>query len=117
MAVAEVLNFSEKTHRTAVLACRFELNSWDIVMMQMKEQEIRRQFRAAVNIQNKQYKLLKEQLLTRTSKAEQKAMLAKLKEEQDRRLSMLSDQYEQSISEVKQHQHVSIECMIHMSAH
>jgi len=86
-------------------------------MMQMKEQEIRRQFRAAVNIQNKQYKLLKEQLLTRTSKAEQKAMLAKLKEEQDRRLSMLSDQYEQSISEVKQHQHVSIECMIHMSAH
>jgi len=73
----------------------------------MKEQEIRRQFRAAVNIQNKQYKLLKEQLMTRTSKADQKAMLAKLKEEQDRRLSMLSDQYEQSISEVKQHQHVS----------
>ena len=78
-------------------------------MLQMKEQEIRRQFRAAVNIQNKQYKLLKEQLLTRTSKADQKAMLAKLKEEQDRRLSMLSDQYEQSISEVKQHQHVSVE--------
>jgi len=76
----------------------------------MKEQEIRRQFRAAVNIQNKQYKLLKEQLLTRTSKADQKAMLAKLKEEQDRRLSMLSDQYEQSISEVKQHQHVSEKC-------
>jgi len=75
--------------------------------IQMKEQEIRRQFRAAVNIQNKQYKILKEQLLTRTSKADQKAMLAKLKEEQDRRLSMLSDQYEQSISEVKQHQHVS----------
>jgi len=77
----------------------------------MKEQEIRRQFRAAVNIQNKQYKILKEQLLTRTSKADQKAMLAKLKEEQDRRLSMLSDQYEQSIAEVKQHQHVSMECM------
>ena len=83
----------------------------------MKEQEIRRQFRAAVNIQNKQYKILKEQLLTRTSKADQKAMLAKLKEEQDRRLSMLSDQYEQSISEVKQHQHVSIECMVCRSAH
>jgi len=79
-------------------------------MSQMKEQEIRRQFRAAVNIQNKQYKLLKEQLLTRTSKADQKALLAKLKEEQDRRLSMLSDQYEQSISEVKQHQHVSYHC-------
>jgi len=78
----------------------------------MKEQEIRRQFRAAVNIQNKQYKLLKEQLLTRTSKADQKAMLAKLKEEQDRRLSMLSDQYEQSISEVKQHQHVSVDCRV-----
>ena len=74
----------------------------------MKEQDIRRQFRAAVNIQNKQYKILKEQLMTRTSKADQKAMLAKLKEEQDRRLSMLSDQYEQSISEVKQHQHVSV---------
>ena len=80
--------------------------------LQMKEQEIRRQFRAAVNIQNKQYKLLKEQLLTRTSKADQKAMLAKLKEEQDRRLSMLSDQYEQSISEVKQHQHVIEQCTV-----
>lgn len=76
----------------------------------MKEQDIRRQFRAAVNIQNKQYKLLKEQLMTRTSKADQKSMIAKLKEEQDRRLSMLSEQYEQSIAEVKQHQHVSVNC-------
>jgi len=86
-------------------------------MSQMKEQEIRRQFRAAVNIQNKQYKLLKEQLLTRTSKADQKALLAKLKEEQDRRLSMLSDQYEQSISEVKQHQHVGYHCFIISACH
>lgn len=75
--------------------------------MQAKEQEIRRQYRDAIKTQMKQYKLLKEQLLTKTSKADQKALLAKLKEDQDRRVAMLSEQYEHSISEVAKHQNVS----------
>jgi len=73
----------------------------------MKEQEIRRQFRDAVRTQEKQYKLLKETVSVRTPKTEQKAVFAKLKEDQVRRMAMLGSQYEHSIDEVTQHQNVS----------
>jgi len=46
--------------------------------------------------------------MRRTSKAEQKAMLAKLKEDQDRRVAMLCEQYEHSITEVRKHQNVCV---------
>ena len=73
----------------------------------MKEQEIRRQFRNAVKIQEKQYKILKEHKMQQTLKADQKALLSKLKDDQMRRLAMLADQYEQSINEVMTHQNVN----------
>jgi len=85
----------------------FSLTPW-----QVKEQEIRRQFRDAVRTQNKQYKLLKETISLKTPKAEQKAVLAKLKDDQMRRMAMLGDQYEHSIAEVMQHQNVSNDCYI-----
>jgi len=73
----------------------------------VKEQEIKRQFRDAVKIQQKQYKVLRDTELAKITKAEQKDVVKKLKEDQMRRLAMLSQQYDSSISEMVEHQNVS----------
>lgn len=51
--------------------------------------------------------MLKNQVLGTTSKDEQKTVIKKLKDEQRRKLALLGDQYEQSISEMLQKQSVS----------
>lgn len=51
--------------------------------------------------------MLKNQVLSTTSKEEQKAVIKKLKEEQRRKLALLGDQYEQSISDMLTKQSVS----------
>lgn len=79
-----------------------------LVNLQLQESEIRRQFRDAVKIQEKQYKLLKETMIIKTpNKDEQKAILAKLKDDQARRIAMLGLQYETTIEEAKRHRNVS----------
>ncbi len=74
---------------------------------QQKELQIKSQFHATVKIQQKQYKALKEQILQKTPKHEQKAVIKKLKEEQIRKVAMLGEQYQGSISEMMQQQNVS----------
>lgn len=70
--------------------------------------QIRKQFRETCKIQTRQYKALKAQVLSTTSKEEQKTVIKKLKEEQRRKLALLGDQYEQSIAEMLQKQSVNI---------
>jgi hypothetical protein len=65
----------------------------------------------------KQYKILKEHCMRRTSKPEQKAMLTKLKEDQDRRVAMLAEQYNHSMSEVRKHQTVSFISFLYDEMH
>lgn len=78
--------------------------------VKLQESEIRRQFRDAVKIQEKQYKLLKETMISRTpNKEEQKSILAKLKDDQARRIAMLGLQYEQTIEEAKRHRNVTLD--------
>jgi len=69
--------------------------------------QIRKQFRETCKTQTRQYKVLKNQVLSTTSKEEQKAVIKKLKEEQRRKLALLGDQYEQSIADMLQKQSVS----------
>lgn len=69
--------------------------------------QIRKQFRETCKIQTRQYKALKAQILSSTSKDEQKTVIKKLKEEQRRKLALLGDQYEQSIAEMLQKQSVN----------
>ena len=76
-------------------------------LFQQKEQQIQRQFHDTVKIQQKQYKALKEQILQNTPKHEQKAIIKKLKEEQMRKVAMLGEQYQGSISEMMQQQNVT----------
>ena len=76
--------------------------------LQAKEIQIRKQFNEAVKTQQRQYKALKEHILQNTPKAEQKAVVKKLKEEQVRKLAALGDQYEASIAEMLQQQNVGI---------
>lgn len=77
-------------------------------IFQQKELQIRKQFHEAVETQRKQYKVLKDHVLANTPKNEQKAVAKKLKEEQVRKLNLLGEQYEASISEMLQQQNVSI---------
>lgn len=77
------------------------------MLSQQKELLIRRQFHEAVKTQQKQYKALKDHIVTTTPKNEVKAVAKKLKEEQMRKLAILGEQYEQSIAEMLQQQNVS----------
>lgn len=76
--------------------------------MQLKETQIRRQFNEAVKIQQKQYKALLAQRLQGLTKADQKELGQKLKDEQMRRVQNLGRQYEERISEMMEQQNVSI---------
>ncbi|GFO29630.1 serine/threonine-protein kinase tao1 [Plakobranchus ocellatus] len=77
--------------------------------LRAKEIQIRKQFNEAVKTQQRQYKALKEHILQNTPKAEQKAVVKKLKEEQVRKLAALGDQYEASIAEMLQQQNVRLD--------
>jgi len=77
------------------------------VYIQLKEQEIKRQFQDAAKIQQKQFKVYRSHQLAKTSKAEQKELMKRMKEEQLRRMAMLSQQYDASIAEMIERQNVS----------
>lgn len=79
------------------------------MLFQQKEIEIRRQFRDTINIQRQQYKEYKAQILAKTPKEEQRAIIKRLKEDQRRKLAMLGDQYEQSIAEMLQRQSLRLD--------
>ncbi|KAK2187434.1 hypothetical protein NP493_165g02019 [Ridgeia piscesae] len=72
--------------------------------LKQKEMQIRRQFHDAVKTQQKQYKAFKEHTISHTPKAQQKAAVKKLREEQTRKIAMLGQQYESSIEEMMQQQ-------------
>ena len=71
-------------------------------MLQQKELLIRKQFLEACKVQTRQYKALKAQILETTPKDKQKETIKRLKEEEHRKLAILGEQYEQSISEMLQ---------------
>ncbi|XP_069991461.1 serine/threonine-protein kinase Tao-like isoform X2 [Penaeus vannamei] len=77
--------------------------------LKQKEIEIRRQFRDTINIQRQQYKEYKAQILSKTPKDEQRAIIKRLKDDQRRKLAMLADQYEQSIAEMLQRQSLRLD--------
>lgn len=77
--------------------------------LKQKEIEIRRQFRDTINIQRQQYKEYKAQILAKTVKEDQRAIIKRLKEDQRRKLAMLGDQYEQSIAEMLQRQSLRLD--------
>lgn len=96
----------------AFLSSRFFWQLMDIVVwngfVKAKEQEIRRQFQNAMKTQQKQQKVHRESLVSRTPKAEQKELIRKLKDDQNRKLAMLAQQYEHSIAEMVEHQNVCL---------
>ncbi|XP_063696717.1 serine/threonine-protein kinase Tao [Culicoides brevitarsis] len=77
--------------------------------LKQKELLIRKQFRETCKTQTRQYKALKAQILQTTPKEEQKAVIKKLKEEQHRKLTLLGDQYEQSIADMLQKQSLRLD--------
>lgn len=77
--------------------------------LRQKELQIRRQFHEAVKTQQRQYKALKEHIVSSTPKNEQKAVVKKLKEEQMRKLAILGEQYEASIAEMLQQQNMRLD--------
>ncbi|RXG72555.1 Serine/threonine-protein kinase SULU [Armadillidium vulgare] len=77
--------------------------------LKQKEVEIRRQFRDTINIQRQQYKEYKQQMLSRTSKDDQRKVIKQLKEDQRRKLAMVAEQYEQSIADMLQKQSIRLD--------
>ncbi|KAG7233730.1 hypothetical protein INR49_006651, partial [Caranx melampygus] len=61
---------------------------------------IKRQFQETCKIQTRQYKALRNHLLESTPKADHKAVLKRLKEEQTRKLAILAEQYDHSINDM-----------------
>ncbi|CAD7086869.1 unnamed protein product [Hermetia illucens] len=77
--------------------------------LKQKELQIRKQFRETCKIQTRQYKALKAQILQSTPKEQQKAVIKQLKEEKHRKLTLLGDQYEQSIADMLQKQSLRLD--------
>ena len=75
--------------------------------LQTKELQIKRQFQDTCKIQTRQYKALRNHLLETTPKADHKAVLKRLKEEQTRKLAILAEQYDHSINDMLSTQAVS----------
>lgn len=73
---------------------------FDPFTAQSKELQIKKQFQETCKIQTRQYKALRAHLLETTPKAQHKSLLKRLKEEQTRKLAILAEQYDQSISEM-----------------
>ncbi|XP_020717402.1 serine/threonine-protein kinase Tao isoform X2 [Ceratitis capitata] len=72
--------------------------------LKQKELQIRKQFRETCKTQTKQYKRYKAQILQTTPKDQQKEVIKQLKEEKHRKLTLLGEQYEQSIADMFQSQ-------------
>uniref|UniRef100_A0A8C7UTY2 Serine/threonine-protein kinase TAO2 n=1 Tax=Oncorhynchus mykiss TaxID=8022 RepID=A0A8C7UTY2_ONCMY len=68
--------------------------------LKSKELQIKRQFQDTCKIQTRQYKALRNHLLESTPKADHKAVLKRLKEEQTRKLAILAEQYDHSINDM-----------------
>uniref|UniRef100_A0A8C8GG94 non-specific serine/threonine protein kinase n=1 Tax=Oncorhynchus tshawytscha TaxID=74940 RepID=A0A8C8GG94_ONCTS len=64
--------------------------------LKSKELQIKKQFQDTCKIQTRQFKALKNHLLESTPKADHKAVLKRLKEEQTRKLAILAEQYDHS---------------------
>ncbi|XP_036845398.1 serine/threonine-protein kinase TAO1 [Oncorhynchus mykiss] len=64
--------------------------------LKSKEMQIKKQFQEACQIQTRQFKALRNHLLESTPKADHKAVLKRLKEEQTRKLAILAEQYDHS---------------------
>jgi len=75
--------------------------------LQALELQIKKQFQDTCKVQTKQYKALRHHQMEVTPKAEHKAVLKALKDEQTRKLAILAEQYEQSINEMMASQAVS----------
>lgn len=74
---------------------------------QLKETQIKKQFRHALKIQSRQFKVYQAQLLQGTPKEEQKEMNLRLKEEQNRKIASLGIQYDNNIKKMISDQTVS----------
>ncbi|XP_056118093.1 serine/threonine-protein kinase TAO1-B [Rhinichthys klamathensis goyatoka] len=68
--------------------------------LKSKEMQIKKQFQDTCKIQTRQYKALRNHLLETTPKADHKAVLKRLKEEQTRKLAILAEQYDHSINDM-----------------
>lgn len=77
--------------------------------LKQKEMQIRKQFRETCKIQTRQYKALKAQILQMTAKEHQKEVIKTLKDEKRRKLVLLGEQYDQSITEMLQKQTVRLD--------
>ncbi|XP_077995180.1 serine/threonine-protein kinase TAO1-like [Glandiceps talaboti] len=77
--------------------------------LKQKEASIKKQYNDTCKIQQKQYKALREQEMRRTPKEQQKSVSARLKEEKERKMLILGEQYNQTIANMLQSQSLKLD--------
>ena len=70
--------------------------------MKEKEAMIKKQFQENVKVQEKQYKAFKNHVLEKTQKREQKTVIKRMKTERKRKMALLWEQYEKTITDLHQ---------------
>ncbi|KAH7731830.1 serine/threonine-protein kinase TAO3 [Aphelenchoides avenae] len=77
--------------------------------LRTKEAQIRKQFRQTVKVQTRQFKAYQTQMLQQVPRDEHKELLSRLKDEQNRKIASLAEQYESTISKMVNEQTVKLE--------
>jgi len=76
----------------------------------LKQQQlnIRKEYKNQYNVQNREYKLYREKILTTTPKDQVKDKLEQIKDEQNRKFSLLYEHYKKNVDSVYQEQHLKL---------
>lgn len=72
----------------------------------MQELKVKKQFHDACKVQERQYKMLRKEMLAREPREKHAEIIQKCKEDRVRKFADLSTQYEQSINDLLQKQKV-----------
>uniref|UniRef100_A0A8C8DW28 non-specific serine/threonine protein kinase n=1 Tax=Oryzias sinensis TaxID=183150 RepID=A0A8C8DW28_9TELE len=94
------LEYNKKMERELRRKHAMEVRQQPKCLKVRREQQIKKQFQDTCKIQTRQYKALRNHLLETTPKCEHKAVLERLMVEQQRKLAILAEQYDQTISEM-----------------
>ena len=75
-------------------------------LVQVKENQIRKQFHDTVRIQTRQYKALEKQMLSTLPKERSREAVRQQRDERNRKIAQLHSQYERTITDMLQQQTV-----------
>ena len=86
----------------------FDFNEFFKLFLQQQQANIRKLYKHQYNTQNKQYKTYREQVLNQTPKDQVREKLEQIKDEQNRKFSLLYEHYKTNVDAVYQQQNLKL---------